>query len=309
MPSRVDTAAAPIVYIRAMQQPVFPVVRGGAAAALVVASCALAACSGTAPSASNGGTSGAAAPGSTAVSGSTTASPNRSNRSNPSNPSAQPAGVAVGADVVGPSQPATGPVINTVAQAWKTMTWTLYNHHPVVDAAAGRYQFDCVGMTNYFLSVAAPNANNDLRTAEGIPDHYVPTPDKVLDFIRGLPPAGTATWRPVTALTDIQAGDLLAFGSQGRDVGHAAIAAGPPLALTDGSYALLIYDSTGLVHGPQDTRNWDERAQPGGSHPHTGLGRGTVRLTGTSPQEWSMHWTTTSTRAYGDGVAVARPLS
>jgi hypothetical protein len=188
------------------------------------------------------------------------------------------------------------------------MTWTLYNHHRSVDAAAGRYQFDCVGMTDYFLSIAAPNANNDLRQAEGIPAHYAPRPDKVLDFIRGLPVTGTGTWRPITRLTEVRAGDLLAFGSRGKDVGHAAIAAGPPLALADGSYALLVYDSTGLVHGPMDTRNWDTRAQPGGDHPHTGLGRGTVRLTGTNPQDWSMYWTTISTRPYGDGVAVARPL-
>lgn len=224
-------------------------------------------------------------------------------------PRAATPGSPVGPTVVGPAVPAVGPVITTVAHAWDTMSWTLYNHHPRVDAAAGRYQFDCVGMTNYFLSVAAPTANDDLRATEGIPEHYVPRPDKVLDFIRGLPAAGTTTWRPVLALSDIQAGDLLAFGSRGKDVGHAAIAAGPSVALADGSFALLIYDSTGLVHGPLDTRNWDKRAQPGRSHPHTGLGRGTLRLTGTDPQDWSMYWTTTSTRPYGDGVAVARPLT
>lgn len=224
-------------------------------------------------------------------------------------PRAATPGSPGGSTVAGSAVPAVGPVITTVTHAWDTMNWTLYNHHPRVNAAAGRYQFDCVGMTNYFLSVAAPTANDDLRETEGVPDHYVPRPDRVLDFIRGLPAAGTATWLPVLALSDIQAGDLLAFGSRGKDVGHAAIAAGPPVMLADGSHSLLIYDSTGLVHGPLDTRNWDDRAQPGGSHPHTGLGRGTVRLTGTDPQDWSMYWTITSTRAYGDGVAVARPLA
>ena len=202
----------------------------------------------------------------------------------------------------------SGAVFEAVSEAWSSMTWTLYDHHNRVDAQAGRYQFDCVGMTNYFLKTAAPEANAELRKVESIPVGRVPKPDKVVDFIRRIPARGTTRWQPIIATNGIRAGDLLAFGSRGRDVGHAAIAAGPPARLPDGSYTLVIYDSTGLTHGPSDSRLTDIRAQPGTTHPRTGLGRGTVRLTGAGPNTWQVFWDLTRTRPYGSAVAVARPL-
>jgi hypothetical protein len=60
----------------------------------------------------------------------------------------------------------SGAVFEAVSEAWSSMTWTLYDHHNRVDAQAGRYQFDCVGMTNYFLKTAAPEANAELRKVE-----------------------------------------------------------------------------------------------------------------------------------------------
>ena len=136
----------------------------------------------------------------------------------------------------------------------------------------------------------------------------MPKPDKVVDFIRRIPTGGTTRWQPISTTTGIRAGDLLAVGSRGLDVGHAAIAAAPPSRLPDGSYSLVIYDSTGLTHGPSDSRLTDARAQPGATHPHTGLGRGTIRLTGTGPNTWQVFWDLTRTRPYGSTVAVARPL-
>lgn len=202
----------------------------------------------------------------------------------------------------------SGAVFEAVSTAWSSMTWTLYDHHNRVDEPAGRYQFDCVGMTNYFLTRAAPEANAELRRVEGIPVGRVPKPDKVVDFIRRIPVQGTPRWQVIRTTPDIRAGDLLAFGSKGLDVGHAAIAAGAPTRLPDGTYSLVIYDSTGLTHGPGDSRLTDPRAQPGAIHPHTGLGRGRIRLAGAGPTNWQVLWDLTRTRPYGAAVAIARPL-
>lgn len=89
------------------------------------------------------------------------------------------------------------------------------------------------------------------------------------------------------------------------------IAAGPPLALADGSYALLVWDSTGVpAHGPSDSRNWDPRDQPlAGTTRPSGLGQGTIEVTVTAagaPDR--MRWMVGGA-LYGGQLQIAQPLS
>jgi hypothetical protein len=211
--------------------------------------------------------------------------------------------------VVGPAaSPSASPVLAAVIGAWETMTWTRYAHHDVVEPAAGRYQFDCVGMTNYFLSVAAPGANDALRSALKVEPALVPTPAHVASFFASLPAAGTAAWLPVRRVSAIAAGDVIAIppASPG-EAGHAAVAAGPPLRLADGGYAMLVYDSTSTPHGPGDTRAWDPHNAPGPNGRPSGLGSGTIELLASSagvPEH--MLWSVGGSR-YGAPVQIARP--
>jgi hypothetical protein len=57
------------------------------------------------------------------------------------------------------------------------------------------------------------------------------------------------------------------------------IAASAPFLLSDGSYALNVFDSTGApLHGPGDSRHWDPRTMARSAGPGSGLGMGTVQL-------------------------------
>jgi hypothetical protein len=90
------------------------------------------------------------------------------------------------------------------------------------------------------------------------------------------------------------------------------IAGGPPLLLSDGNYALLVYDSTAAPpgHGPSDSRLTDPRnadLQPG-NRP-SGLGHGTVEITVTpSGGVGNLIWEIDGVE-YGGLLQIARPLS
>ena len=55
-------------------------------------------------------------------------------------------------------------------------------------------------------------------------------------------------WRTQTKISNLRPGDYFIFPANPNDkfVGHAVIAAGPPVAMSDGSYALSVFDSTGV---------------------------------------------------------------
>jgi hypothetical protein len=220
--------------------------------------------------------------------------------------------------IVGPAAPGySSPVLGAVIQAWQTMDWTIYAHHDVVDATAGTYQFDCVGMTNYFLSVGAPAANQALRSKLGIGKHYVPRPAKMARYFASLPTAGNGSWIPVRRVTAIQGGDIIAVPPKPgtRQSGHALVAAGRPLPLGNGDYALLVYDSTGTPHGPADTRLTDPHNRPlpptkARPYPRpSGLGSGTIEIkpgSGGTPR--TMYWSIDGP-AYGAALQIARSTS
>lgn len=220
--------------------------------------------------------------------------------------------------IVGPAAPGSAsPVLRAAIHAWQTMDWTIYAHHDVVDASAGTYQFDCVGMTNYFLSVGAPAANQALRSKLGIGNHYVPRPVSMARYFASLPPAGNGSWLPVRQVTDIQGGDIIAVPPKSgtHQSGHALVAAGKPLLLTNGDYALLVYDSTGTPHGPADTRLTDPHNRPlpptkARPYPRpSGLGSGTIEIKpGSGGIPRTMYWSINGP-AYGAALQIARPAS
>jgi hypothetical protein len=235
-------------------------------------------------------------------------------------PTVTPAGSQVpGPTVVGVQSPNTSnALVDAVYTTWQTLAWTLYSHHDRENAKTGYYQFDCVGATNYFLSVADPNANNALLSAEKIKAHYVPTPLRVADYLASLPAGGTSLWNPVTRASRIGPGDIIAVppAPGSSEPGHAMMTAGPAVPLTNGDYAVLVFDSTAAPgHGPFDSRRWDTRDQPLPNVPNkppdrkSGLGYGTVEVTVTSngaPRNilWSVGGS-----EYGGQIEIAQPLS
>ncbi len=214
-----------------------------------------------------------------------------------------------------PSPPSASPVLAAVVHAFSTMTWTVYAHHDVVDRDAGTYQFDCVGMTNYFLSLGAPADNAALRRALGIGAHYVPRPAAMAGYFAALPDGGNGAWTPVRHMAEITGGDIIAVPPKPgtSESGHALIAGGPPRRLPDGAYALLVWDSTATAHGPGDTRLTDPRNRPlppTAAHPQprpSGLGRGTIMLAATATGAPGQLYWSIDGPAYGTQVEIARP--
>jgi hypothetical protein len=186
--------------------------------------------------------------------------------------------------VVGPAAaPDSSPVLAAVTDQYTTMTATRYQHHDVENAQAGTYFYDCVGMVTYTLHLAAPNAIGALESDLGIRKGFVPNPAHYLQWFTALPAEPNPFWLSVGHVEAILPGDVLAWTIEANNphpipAGHALIAAGPPLLLSDGSYALLVYDSTGTPHGPYDTRRTNPRNELGPNGLPSGLGSGTIQL-------------------------------
>lgn len=211
----------------------------------------------------------------------------------------------------------SNPLDEAVYSAWQSMVWTLYSHRDVVSASIGRYQFDCVGATNYFLSVADPAANAALRSAEHIRPDFVPTPARLASYLASLPTAGSSFWKPIRLASQIGPGQIIAVppAPGSSEPGHAMITAGPPVPLTNGDVAVLVFDSTAAPgHGALDSRRWDTRDQPLPNVPNkppdrrSGLGYGTVEITVSptgAPQ--GILWSVAGS-PYGGQIAIAQPL-
>ena len=221
--------------------------------------------------------------------------------------------------VVGVQSPTTTTkLLSAVSTTWLTMVWTLYSHHNLENAQIGHYQFDCVGATNYFLSIADPNANNALRASEHIRAHYVPSPKRLAAYLSSLPTTGTPLWKPVKLASEIGPGEIIAVppAPGSHEPGHAMMTAGPAEPLTNGDYAVLVFDSTAFPgHGPLDSRRWDTRDQPLPNVPNkprnrkSGLGYGTVEITTSkSGAPANVLWSVGGTE-YGGHIQIAQPLS
>jgi hypothetical protein len=183
-------------------------------------------------------------------------------------------------------QEATGdvsPVLAAVQKQFQTMSATRYQHMDQENAAAGTYFYDCVGMVTYTLRLAAPQATDALLTDLRIKPGYVPSPPHYVQWFTSLDTEPNPSWQEVSRVADVQPGDVLAWNLEANNPsstvpGHSVIAAGPPLLLSDGSFALLVYDSTATPHGPFDSRRTDPRNETGPNGLPSGLGKGTIQL-------------------------------
>lgn len=184
--------------------------------------------------------------------------------------------------VVGPlSPPSVSKTLATVQGVYETMTKTVYSHKYTEDVLTGYYAWDCVGMTDWVLKESAPKAWEDMHKSLKIRPGYVPSPTKWYDYFAGKQGKLSKNWQRVTNINKLKPGSYLVFPKhrKTRFVGHAVIAAGQPIKLSDGSYALLVMDSTGSPHGPYDSRLTDKRAVvPAGKKSGSGLGMGTMRI-------------------------------
>lgn len=228
--------------------------------------------------------------------------------------------------VQGPAAPASAsPVLAAVIeQQFIPMKQTRYQHNDQEDPVAETYFYDCVGMVTYTLSLGAPAAYAEIMEGLKIRKGYVPSPALYVQWFSGLttqkPPV--AAWQPVATVAAIEPGDVLAWPIEGNNpvnaggaTGHSVIAAGPPLLLSDGSYALLVYDSTATTHGPFDSRHTDPRnlpldiqGSPQFGHP-SGLGNGTIQFKVDADGAPSAIAWTVGTAAMTTTIAIGRALA
>jgi hypothetical protein len=170
------------------------------------------------------------------------------------------------------------------SRTYRTMTATSYSHHYSENTSTGVYDFDCVGAVDWFLSEAAPQAKVAMSRAEHIRKLHVPTPTRMFDYLSSK--ASRRYFTRVRRAANIQPGDVFILkGGVNHDdnpfAGHAMVAASGPLLLSDGTWAVTVYDSTGDPHGADDSRRWDTRTQPSQANPstlHSGLGFGTIAI-------------------------------
>jgi hypothetical protein len=195
-------------------------------------------------------------------------------------------------NVQGPAAaPNSSLLLTAVTEVFQSMKQTRYQHQIQVDEAAGLYDFDSVGMVTVVLGIQTAPAQRALLEGLGIRRGFVPAPARYVEWFHAAGQERVPFWGRVPRIADMLPGDIIAWVNEpnnprgdGSTVGHALIAAGSPLPLSDGSFAVLIYDSTASFHGPFDTRRSDPRNLPleiaGSSQFGTpsGLGRGTIQL-------------------------------
>ncbi len=213
----------------------------------------------------------------------------------PSPPPASPAGSTPSVRIQAPVAVGTaGPLLAQAQKVYQTMSQTQYSHTYTINPTRGIYFWDCVGFTNWALKQATPNAWSAFHTQMNVPANESGLVALWAKFLTGSP--GPA-WSAVTAVPSLSGGELMIvpgeivlngqvqYGSVKGGVsypGHAVVIAGPPLKLSDGSYAVFVYDSTAVPgHGQYDSRYTDPRALPisGTTNKYSGTGYGTMRLT------------------------------
>lgn len=211
----------------------------------------------------------------------------------PSPPPASAAGVKPTWGVQAPQAAASaGPLLAQAITTYQTMTSTRYDHQYTINPSAGIYYWDCIGFVNWALAQATPNAHAAFHTTMNVPKGSGHV-GLWAQFLSGNP---GPSWSVLSSVTQLSGGEVMIlpgeivnggqiiYGSAPGGVGypgHATIVAGPALPLSDGSYAIFVYDSTALPgHGKWDSRYTDPRAQPiTGTTRKSGTGYGTMRVT------------------------------
>ena len=212
----------------------------------------------------------------------------------PEPPAASASGSAPSWRTQAPVAAATaGPLLAEAQQIYQTLVQTQYSHQYRIRPKQGIYIWDCIGFASWAMRQATPNAWQAFHQATGVRTGAAGHVGTWATFLSGTP---GPSWQILPTVAQLRGGDLMVipgevviggkvqYGSAEGAVqysGHVVIIAGPPLPLSDGSYAVFVYDSTALPgHGAYDSRYTDPRALAlAGTTRASGTGYGTMRLT------------------------------
>ena len=147
-----------------------------------------------------------------------------------------------------------------------TATSSTYSHKTHI--AGTTYDVDCSGFVDYVLARVQPAAFEEVRTAtvkRPLAKHYV-------DFFRQAAPENrSGRWQRIERVSDLVAGDLLAWKRpadlHSSNTGHVMVVLAPPRSRDKSAWIVPIADSTASPHGKGDSR------KAAGA---TGVGRGDV---------------------------------
>jgi hypothetical protein len=217
-----------------------------------------------------------------------------------------------------PSGVATGPLVTEGNREYTTMVATRYQHHNQESEVDHTYFYDCVGFVAYAMSRGAPTASTTSRDTLKTKKGYVPSPASYVGLFDKINTgASLAGWAPITSVATLQPGDVVAWyydasatSKPGSASGHAVIIGAPPTKTGPDAYSVLVYDSTGTPHGPQDTRLTNPANQKNAAGKPSGLGQGTIGFLVTpngaiSSVQWSAGGKSVRSAHYG----MARPVS
>ena len=248
----------------------------------------------------------------------------------PEPPTASAPGSTPGWRTQAPAGPTTdGPLLAEAQRIYQTMTKTQYSHQYRIRPSQGIYVWDCIGFASWAMRQATPNAWQAFHTATGVRSGAAGHVGTWATFLSGTP---GPSWQVLPTVSALRGGDLMVipgevviggqvqYGSAEGAVqysGHVVIIAGAPLPLSDGSYAVFVYDSTALPgHGAYDSRYTDPRALPlTGTTRASGTGYGTMRITvDTSGVPTGVYWSASTKKPIsfqGQPVLpiLARPLN
>lgn len=184
-------------------------------------------------------------------------------------PSVTQPGPSAPSSTASPATAATAALLASAQAQVNGMRQSDYQHETAVDAAAGRYDYDCSGFIDYTLRQVSPAALAEIPTTASAGRALAQ--DFEASFSRLGP--GDPHWTRVGTVREIRPGDIVAWlvspDTQSRDTGHVMIAATVPEPdpTISGAYRLQIIDSTTSPHADDSRTNGA-----------TGLGTGWIGL-------------------------------
>ena len=188
---------------------------------------------------------------------------------------------------------------------------TTYTHKLEIDEARGRFALDCSGFVEYTLAKGAPAALADLEAGLARMQKKPPKRPLAKHFVRYFSALGdggekSANWKPVSRVSEMRAGDVLAWlmpeEIESTNTGHVMIvrATPSPNGSVPGEWIVPVADATSRKHGKSDSR-----AKSG----TTGLGIGDIVLLADAqgiPKGY--RWSMESKNERSTTVAMARPI-
>lgn len=180
------------------------------------------------------------------------------------------------------------------------MRETHYQHRTHVDAVEGVYDMDCSGFVDYLLKRVAPRQFAELPIEPG---HARPRAAVYFQFLNRLLEQPLPGWKAIRQLSQAQRGDIMAWELQAStkapgDTGHVVIVAATPIQVTQGTFRVEVYDSSGIHH--------DDDSRP----EHTsGVGKGTITFKVNTSGEPIGFQFNSRARFHDEPIAIGRPVS